>query len=109
MADSVKKQKIMKMYSELGDDRKEFVERLVDRMLWMEKTLNKLQRTINKEGPTLVTKNGNGFTTLQENPAQKSYNTMIRNYTSVIRQLNNMLDENSRGIVTDEFTEFLKG
>ena len=47
------------------------------------------------EKAIITAKNGNGFETVQENPAQKRYNTMITRYCSTIKQLQDLLP-NSR-------------
>ena len=53
----------------------------------MEVTLEELHARVNKEGAIIETINGNGFDVLLENPAQKSYNTMIRNYNTIMKTL----------------------
>ena len=57
----------------------------------MEVTLEELQARVNKDGAIIETINGNGFAVLLENPAQKSYNTMIRNYNTIIKTLTEII------------------
>ena len=55
--------------------------------------------------------NGNGFEVMQESPAQVSYNRMIKNYTSTVKQI---LAELPKGEVNkaadgdDDLIAFLK-
>ncbi|MBQ8933919.1 MAG: hypothetical protein IJ061_06515 [Lachnospiraceae bacterium] len=73
----------------------------------MEQTLRKLETDIRKNGAVIETTNGNGFQVVQENPAQKTYNTMVKNYNATVRLLLDMLPESIEK-TGDEFTEFLE-
>lgn len=96
----------LKQYFEnLPDDKRTLAYKLCDQATFMESTLRKLQRQIRKDGPVITTKNGNGFETVQEHPAQKSYNAMINRYSTTITKLTEMLPRSSEDI--DEFTEFV--
>jgi hypothetical protein len=47
---------------------------------------------------------------LREHPAAKTYNTMVRNYTSVCKALFDLLPEEDKNkTVADELMEFVKG
>lgn len=48
--------------------------------------------------------NGNGFEVVQEHPASKTYNTMIRNYNGIIKTLIEHIPEDAE---EDEFTKWL--
>lgn len=80
-------EKYEKMCSTLDENKSKIVKKLYAEAAFMEVTLEELQARINEEGAIIETINGNGFTVLQENPAQKSYNTMIRNYNTIIKTL----------------------
>lgn len=80
-----------KIFKDIADDRKPFAERLYNRAAFMAATLDELQNKINKEGAVITATNGNGFETTLEHPAQKSYNTMIKNYNSTIKLLIDLL------------------
>lgn len=75
------------IFGELDENKKTFALKLYSEMLFMNKTLAKLKKEVTKNGAVLETVNGNGFEVVIENPAQKSYNTMIRNYNATLKQL----------------------
>ena len=102
------KKEIKEYYKDLPEEKRTYAEKLVDEMIFMGQTLSRLRTTIRKEGAVGTIVNGNGFEVTQEHPAQKSYNTMIKNYTSTVKILNDMLPEGI-GDVGDEFTRFLEG
>jgi PP-loop superfamily ATP-utilizing enzyme len=80
-------EKYEQMCSALDENKKKVVKKLYTEAAFMEVTLEELQARINKEGAIIETTNGNGFPVILENPAQKSYNTMIRNYNTIIKTL----------------------
>ena len=63
---------------------------LLDKAEFMEDTLQKLQKKVKDDGVVTSMCQGN-YDIDRENPALRSYNTNIKNYTSVIKQLNDML------------------
>lgn len=98
--------KYKKKYGELEKDKKEFVEDLCQQAAFMKITLLELQEKVNSEGAVTTGINGNGFEVTSENPAQKSYNTMIKNYNATIKTLVEMLPELEED---DEMMAFLNG
>lgn len=98
--------KYKKIFKNISEDKKSFVEKLYTEAVFMELTLSELQDKINEKGPIITGKNGNGFKVTQENPAVKSYNTMIRNYNIVMKTL---LENVPEDMEDDELMIFLKG
>lgn len=96
--------KYKKIFENIPDKQKPFAEKLYSRAAFMDVTLDDLQERVNTDGPVIKTINGNGFETTLEHPAQKSYNTMIKNYNSTIKALIDLLPEDEDG---DELTRFL--
>ena len=79
---------------------------LFHRAAFMAITLTEMEKIINKEGTVRQGTNGNGFTTYSEHPAQKSYNTMMKNYSGVMSKLNSFIDSSNKPIGEDEFDDF---
>lgn len=88
--------KLNKIFKNINEDKKKLCDNLIKNAAFMAVTLNELQTEINDKGPIITGTNGNGFEVSQENPAQKSYNTMINRYTSVIKQLADMLPDSKQ-------------
>ena len=81
---------LKKVFEETNDNRSKLALSLLDKAEFMEDTLKKLQQKVKDDG--VVTSMCQGkYDIDRENPALKSYNTTIKNYTSVIKQLNDML------------------
>lgn len=85
--------KLKKIFSGLSETKKKLCESLIENAAFMAVTLEELQETIKDEGAIGEFTNGNGFGVLQEHPAQKTYNTMINRYASVMKQLIDMLPD----------------
>jgi len=78
---------------------------LIDKAEFMEKTLQELQEKIKSGG--VVTEMCQGAYTIERtNPALQGYNVTIKNYTSVIKQLNEMLPNNKSLSNLEAFKNF---
>lgn len=74
---------------------------LIDKALFMEETLGKLQVAVKENG--VVTKMCQGAYNIDRaNPALAAYNITIKNYTSIVKQLNEMIPKE---VKTDNFEE----
>lgn len=98
--------KYKKKFGNLEKDKKEFVEDLCQQAAFMKMTLLELQEDINVKGAVVTATNGNGFEVTSENPSQKSYNTMIKNYNATLKTLVELLPELEED---DEMMNFIKG
>ena len=68
---------------------------------------SKLQAEIRENGVVSEYKNGENQWGTRKSPEVDVYNSMIKNYTSVIKQINDILPDAPPG--DDELTAFLKG
>ena len=91
----------------IGENRKPIAENIFQKIKFMNETLIKLEKQIQDEGAVIKAVNGNGFETISEHPAQKSYNTMIGRYNGLIKTLIDMIPENEPA--EDEFMKFING
>lgn len=74
----------------LDNDRKVLCLSLLDELNFMKTTLNDLRKQVEKNG--VVTKMCQGkYDIDRANPALNQYNTLIKNYSSCIKQLNDLL------------------
>lgn len=100
--------RLLKIFINLDKDKKAINQKLISNAAFMAVTLQELQDRINKDGAVINYVNGNGFDTINEHPAQKSYNTMINRYTTVIKQLTDLVSKDIPKDEKDELLEFLK-
>lgn len=85
--------RLKKIFKNIPEGQRKLVDGLIQNAAFMAATLAELQERINDSGAIIRQVNGNGFETTQENPAQKSYNTMIGKYTAVIDKLSALLPD----------------
>ena len=100
-----------KLFAVVPAERKDVLTRLCTEESFMSAILRELQIKREEEGAIITMINGNGFEVMQESPAQVSYNRMIKNYTSTVKQI---LAELPKGEVNkaadgdDDLIAFLK-
>jgi len=70
-------------------------------------TLIELQEIMNNEGPVEMFEQGKQKM-LREHPASKVYNSMIKNYSSVIKQLLELIPAEDKKTAEDELMAFVK-
>lgn len=95
-------EKLNDLFVVLDDDSKELASRLIERVAFMKITLQILEDNIKSKGPTYLFKQGSQQMYV-ENPAQKSYNTMINRYTATYNALLSLLPKD---IASDSDAEF---
>lgn len=96
---------LREIYEKLDNGKSKLALSLLDKAEFMEDTLLKLQKKIKDDG--VVTSMCQGSYDIdRENPALRSYNTTIKNYTSVIKQLNEMLPKETENPKDDGFDDF---
>ena len=98
------KEELKDILGDLEGKAKIYAERLIDQAAFMYATLYELQEQVNKEGAVTWFEQGSQKM-WRENPAAKTYNTMIRNYTKVIKQMGDITPGEGE---SDELMDFLK-
>lgn len=81
------------IYCQLDDNHKIFAEKLYTELIFMSANLQELKNKIKTDGAIITTINGNGFEVMTENPAQRSYNAMIKNYNLTVKTLSELAPE----------------
>lgn len=99
--------KLRKIFKDLPEESKKLSEGLIQNAAFMHVTLLELQEDIKEHGAMINCTSGNGFETLKDNPAQKAYTTMISRYSLVIKQLTDLLPEQSETTAGAEIMAFL--
>lgn len=94
--------KIRKAFENINDNRSKLALSLLDKAEFMETILKELQRRVEEEGAITMMCQGDYFIE-RENPALKSYNTTVKNYAGIIKQLHDLLPTE---IEDDGFEDF---
>ena len=97
-------EELNKIMGNLEEDKKIYAERLINQAAFMYATLEELQEKINENGAITWFEQGSQKM-WRENPASKTYNTMIRNYTKIIKQIGELIPSEEG---SDELMDFLK-
>ncbi len=81
---------------------------LIEEVAYMKVTLKELKKEVDKNGPIDVMPQGE-YSIIREHPALKAYNTMVQRYSSVIKDLSNLLPKEEQKEILDGFDEFVGG
>lgn len=84
---------LSKFFKNLPQGKKKLAEKLIENAAFMIVTLADLREKISEEGAIKTVTNGNGISTEQENPAQKSYVAMMNRFNATMKILIDMLPE----------------
>ncbi|MFV9511815.1 hypothetical protein [Tepidibacillus sp. LV47] len=101
-------QKLNKFFKNIPKEKQQMIEGLKQQAAFMYATLMELQNIMNNEGAVELFEQGKQRL-LREHPASKVYNAMIKNYSSVIKQLIDLLPKEEQTKQTeDELLAFIK-
>ena len=100
-------EKLNKIFQNIDDDKKQVVGGLIENAAFMADELQKLRIYITEHGCTETYQNGANQFGKKKSSEADMYNTMIKNYTSVIKQLLEQLPKGSGE--EDELMGFIKG
>lgn len=96
-----------KIFKDIDKNKYNAVKSLIDNTAFMSVTLEELQESINKNGVISEYQNGENQWGTKKSPEIEIYNTMIKNYSTAVKQLIDLLPKNESE--KDELTEFLMG
>ena len=97
--------KLKKIFKDIAPDKQQTVEKLISNAAFMAESLDKLQEIIGEKGFVEEYQNGANQSGVKKCSEVDIYNTMIKNYSSVIKQLLDLLPDGSTG--GDELLDFL--
>ena len=87
------KQKLTRLFAKMDTKQKRAVQSLIENAAFMAATLWDLQETMNREGVVSEYQNGEHQCGTKKSPEVEIYNTMIKNYAAVMKQITDMLPE----------------
>lgn len=106
--DRIKKEikRLKTILKNIDKDKMSTAEGLIDEVAFMRTTLEDLKIIINRDGCIDEMSQGE-YSILRESPAVKTYNTMIQRYSSMCKQLFDLLPEKTQVIDDDGFEAFV--
>lgn len=93
-------------YNAAAPEKQSLCLQLITNAVFMEEQLTLLQAKIRENGVVSAYKNGENQYGTRKSPEVDVYNAMIKNYTSVIKQINDLLPDAPGA--EDELTKFLR-
>lgn len=97
---------MLQQFKDISEDKRKLAKRLMERVAFMTITLQILEDEIKTKGPTYMFEQG-AQKMIVENPAQKSYNTMINRYTAAYDKLIGLLPKDIDIPEDDGFEDFV--
>lgn len=106
--EKVKKEmrRLKRVYKDLDIKKKQAVDGLIEEAAFMRVTLEELKVMIDESGPIDEMPQGE-YSILREHPAVKTYNTMIQRYSTIIKQLSDLLPKEVVKEKDDGFESFV--
>lgn len=101
--------RLKKLFKDLPENKKKISEKLIDNAAFMSISLEELKKDIILYGVKEPYVNGKDQYGFKESVESKTYNTTIKNYMAIIKQLNDMLPEEKKIDEEDEFDRFCDG
>ena len=101
--------KLKKLFKELPENKKKMAEKLIENASFMSITLDELKENIKVYGVKETYVNGKDQFGFKESIESKTYNAMVKNYMNIMKQLNDMLPEEKKIDIDDEFERFNGG
>lgn len=99
--------KLKRIFKDLSKNTLDTVRPLIKNAAFMAVTLEILQEEINKNGVTCTYQNGENQFGTKKTPEAELYNTMVKNYAAIVKQLCEFLPEGEKE--GDELLQFLAG
>ena len=100
---STELKKLKKIFKNIPKDKKNLVNKLIESAAFMSVELKKLELYISENGVTEEYQNGSNQWGTKVSTEASVYNTMIKNYTSIIKQLCELFDQlHKKGKIDEE-------
>lgn len=100
--------RLKKIFNKLDDDIKKVTQSLIENAAFMSVTLEDLQEVINAEGVISEYQNGANQWGTKKSPEVEVYNTMIKHYMNIIKQLTDLLPKDEEVVEEDDgFEDFI--
>lgn len=104
---STEMKRLKKVLKLIPKDRQPIANNIYNELLFIQRTLDNLKKEVDENGTTTLFKQGQQEF-LRENPALKGYNTTIKNYSNLYKQLVDMLPPVKSIEESDQLIDFIK-
>lgn len=104
---STELKKLREIFKDIEEKKRKTVEPLIENAAFMTVELRKLQKYIEQNGCTETYQNGENQKGKKKSSEVEVYNTMIKNFTAIIKQLTDLLPEGED--TKDELLNFIGG
>lgn len=94
------------VFENTNDNKSKMALSLLDKAEFLNKTLLDLEKKIEEDGVVTIMIQGS-YSIERENPALKSYNTTVKNYSSVIKQIVDLLPESANKQAGEDLLKFI--
>lgn len=102
------KKRLSRLFTKIDTKTKKAVQSLIENAAFMAVTLADLQQTINEIGCVSKYQNGENQWGTKKSPEVEVYNSMIKNYSSVIKQLTDLIPKEPQSKTEDDgFEDFV--
>lgn len=101
------KQMLEKIFKKIDKNKQKIVEKLIDNVAFMSITLDELKEDIKKYGIKEEYMNGKNQFGFKESVESKTYNTMLKNYMSAIKQLTDLLPADEQKNAGEDLLKFI--
>ena len=99
--------KINVLFKDLDRNVKKIVESLIQNAAYMAVTLRDLQKTLDSEGLICEYQNGENQWGTKKSPEVEIYNTMVKNFISAMKAINDYLPKDKMKKDDDDFEDFV--
>jgi len=99
--------RLTKLFYDIDKNRRLTTKGLIEEAAFMRVTLGELKEEIKNRGVIDEMPQGE-YSILREHPAVKTYNTMIQRYSSITKQLTDLLPKEKLEEEEDPFEDFMK-
>lgn len=98
------------IYKGIGKNEKSHIDGLVKRTAYMRVTLEDMEEDLNENGFTeLFSQSEKAEPYQRERPIARLYNTMNKNYQSIMKQLSEFIIRDPPAVKENEFDKFVQG
>jgi hypothetical protein len=106
---NTEKQRLKKIYKDIPEDKKQLIDGLINRAAFMRITLEDMEIDLDTKGFVEEFSQSEKLAPYErERPVARLYNTMNKNYQSIIKQLADLTPKEVRKEVDDGFNDFVQ-